>query len=299
VRFVHGAQVAIVIPVHNSGERLWGSLAVLQSMSLSEASVVVVDDGSTDGTWERLSARDDVTAIRADGTLWWSGAVDLAARRAVADGSDVLVLWNDDNLDASADTVSHLATAVLEHDCCASPVVVDFPIASTMRIAQAGGDTRWQQGGLRLRRVGDIHAERDGFETCDWLSGQVLAFSADLFRKIGGFDRTRFPQYRGDADFTIRATSAGAECRVLHSCWVANETRRTGLAFYDRVGITDFLRGLVSRRSNYELRSTIRFYWRHAPRVMFLPAISLFYAKYLYAFVKSQTQSSRRRGIPS
>jgi N-acetylglucosaminyl-diphospho-decaprenol L-rhamnosyltransferase len=293
VRFARGARVAIIIPVHNSGEHVWRSLDVLRRMTLPKASVVVVDDGSTDATWERLAAQDDVDAVKADGTLWWSGAVDLGSRRAIEDGAEVVILWNDDNLDASPDVISQLATAVLEHGCCASPVVLDFPISSAPRIAQAGGVTRWRDGGLRLRRVGEAYEVESGVESCDWLSGQVLAFPADIFPRVGGFDSRRFPQYRGDADFTIRAAGAGTRSRVLLSCWVANETRRTGLAFYARLGVRDFFRGLVSRRSNYEVRSTVRFYWRHAPRSAFLPSITLFYAKYVYAFLKTWLRTAR------
>jgi GT2 family glycosyltransferase len=293
VKFVRGAAVAIVIPVHNTGEHLWRSLGVLREMTLPEASIVVVDDGSTDGTWVRLAGLEDLESIRADGTLWWSGAVDMGSRRAIENGAEVVILWNDDNLDASPDVVSQLVAAVLEHSCCVSPVVVDFPIAAQPRIAQAGGVARWREGGLRLRCVGEVYESRKGFESCDWLSGQALAFPAAVFNRLGGFDRRRFPQYRGDADFTLRATKAGTPSRVLLSCWVANETTRTGLAFHSRLGIRDFFRGLVSRRSNYELRSTVRFYWRHAPRRTFAPSLGLFYVKYVYAFLKTWLLPSR------
>jgi GT2 family glycosyltransferase len=293
VKFVRSARAAIVIPVHNTGEHLWRSLGVLRRMTLPEASIVVVDDGSADGTWERLAGLDDMESIRADGTLWWSGAVDVGARRAIENGAEVVILWNDDNLDASPDVVSQLAAVALEHSCCVSPVVVDFPIAAQPRIAQAGGIVRWREGGLRLRRVGEAYEARDSFESCDWLSGQALAFPAAVFARVGGFDRRRFPQYRGDSDFTLRASKAGTPSRVLLSCWVANETTRTGLAFHRRPEIRDFFRGLVSRRSNYELRSTVTFYWRHAPRMTFAPSLALFYVKYVYAFLKTWLLHSR------
>jgi N-acetylglucosaminyl-diphospho-decaprenol L-rhamnosyltransferase len=61
--------------------------------------IVVVNDGSTDGTGEWLSAQPDVTVLNGDGNLWFGGATDLGLRHLRVRGEGgpdfVLVLNND------------------------------------------------------------------------------------------------------------------------------------------------------------------------------------------------------------
>ncbi len=255
-------------------------------MDWPEATIVVVDDGSTDATWSHLETLRDVVTIRGDGSLWWSGCVNAGARRAINDGADVVLLWNDDNIDASENLVSELAVMASSEECCVCPVVV-YPSDGDMLIASAGGETAWLAGAIRLRQRGEIYRPSTRIDASAWLPGQSLAISASVFESLGGFDAARFPQYRGDSDFTLRASQSGIPCHVLWSAWVANDIQRTGHAFYGRVSVRRFFSGLVSRRSNYELRSTIAFYWRHAPRHLFVWSLCLFYAKYVYATLKT------------
>jgi len=42
---------------------------------LETLEIVVIDDGSTDGTGEWLAERGDITVLKGDGTLWWGGAI--------------------------------------------------------------------------------------------------------------------------------------------------------------------------------------------------------------------------------
>jgi GT2 family glycosyltransferase len=170
---------------------------------------------------------------------------------------------------------------------CASPVVLESRPDGSQAIRHAGGDIDWRAGGTRLRAHGKPHRPSDVVETCQWLPGNVLAFETDLFLRLDGFDPRRFPQNRGDADFTLRATNLGRPCDVLHSSWVVNDRARTGMHFDSRVSPRLFVRGLVSLKSNYHLASTLRFYVRHCPWQYVPWSIAVFYLKYLYATIKT------------
>lgn len=39
--------------------------------------IIVVDDGSTDGTQEYLDTQSDIVVLQGDGTLWWGGGYRL------------------------------------------------------------------------------------------------------------------------------------------------------------------------------------------------------------------------------
>jgi glycosyltransferase involved in cell wall biosynthesis len=287
MNFVAQASVAIVIPVHNAIDHLPRTLDVLKTMDWSQAMVIVVDDGSNDGTAEFLETRPELVVVQGRGDLWWSGAVDAGCRAAIERGAEILVLWNDDDVAASANCIGDLVWFVRNKGGCAAPVILEQLGEGKLSVFSAGGAVDWLAGGLQLRESGTVYDPLRAELRCDWLSGNSLAFAADLFIELGGFDVRRFPQYRGDSDFTMRASKRGLPCTALFSCWVVNDLRRTGMNFWQRVGLRQFADGLVSLKSSYHVGSTVRFYVRHCPRRYIALSLAMFYAKYVYATLKT------------
>lgn len=90
--------VSVIIPTFN---RLWGLPKAIDSC-LSDGDsveVIVVDDGSTDGTWEWLRGRKDIVGIRQDN---WGKDWAVAAGLARARGTYVRFLDSDDWLEPGA-----------------------------------------------------------------------------------------------------------------------------------------------------------------------------------------------------
>ena len=73
-----------------------------------------------------------------------------------------------------------------------------------------------------LRRLG---ASRTDFERPAWVAGMFMAFRADVFRKLGGFDE-KFHMYCEDADICARAVIAGSEIAFCPDAEVVHEARR-------------------------------------------------------------------------
>jgi GT2 family glycosyltransferase len=155
-------------------------------------------------------------------------------------------------------------------------------------ILGSGGILDWRGNGTLLRQSGEWFRESDSVTECEWLPGMALAFEADLFSRLGGIDATKFPQSRGDADFTLRATGLGFSCVVSSACWIVNDRTQVPFGFSRRLSLRDFFRGLVIRNSNYQLRSTLLFFLRHCPRHRLIPCLAGFYARYVYAWLKTQ-----------
>jgi hypothetical protein len=132
-----------------------------------------------------------------------------------------------------------------------------------------------------------VYAESDRVVDCDWLPGSALAFPAELFHELGGFDERRFPQYRGDIDFTLRARRAGRRCVVTYACHVTNDLSQGPLGFQERIGPRRFVRGLVNLKSNYNVREAVPFALRHCPPSLLPRYLVSFYSRYSYAALKT------------
>lgn len=109
-------KVFAVIPVHNRLEETRQVVACLRQQTHAPIEIVIVDDGSTDGTAAWLAGERDITTLTGDGNLWWGGAVarglDSVLRRAT--DADYVLLVNND-ITFGADFVATLVRVSLEN----------------------------------------------------------------------------------------------------------------------------------------------------------------------------------------
>lgn len=281
-------KTAVVIPVHNGLEFTRRCLAALTAQEPAEFETILVDDGSTDGTADFVRQHHrQVTVLEGDGQLWWSGAVNAGCRHAIERGADVVVLFNNDNADCSGGAVARLAGVARATGDCVSAVALVDGVDGARAVLHAGGSLDWAGRGQQLRETGFAFVANDHVEECDWLPGTALAVRADAFSALGGADARRFPQYRGDIDFTLRARRSGRRCLVLRNVWVVNDRAQSGLRFDGPLSLRMIAAGLVSLRSPYNLREAVRFALRHCPSHLVPRYLCLYYARYFYACVKA------------
>jgi len=190
----------IVLPVHNRIESTRRLLACLGAQTFTDFTLVVVDDGSTDGTADYLrQAAPDAVVLPGNGHLWWGGALDKAYRylRRVAGPDDVaLILNNDVTFDA------------------------DFLESAWARVAPASGELVLaacydQRTGRPLARghrsdwATFTFPAAEGPEQVAVLSTRGLFLKVGDWCRIGGFHPWLLPHYLSDFEFTIRAQRMG------------------------------------------------------------------------------------------
>jgi GT2 family glycosyltransferase len=301
-QFAQAAELAVVIPVHNGRAYTAHCLELMRELEGPDMMVIVVDDGSSDGTSSYLEDNyPDVHLLHGSGNLWWSGAVDFGCRFAIDRGASRLLLLNNDNLEMSPNLMPELERVLDEYGGLAGAVMVEDRPNGRREIVAAGGRLNWRSRGIELRdgpREAVVHRIRAEDVECDWLPGASLAFGREVFLDLEGFDARAFPQYRGDVDFTTRARKAGYKCVVTYAAWVVNDTRQTWINFGRRLTYREFGLGLVSFRSAYNLRETIRFAWRHCPKRWLIPYLGQFYLRYAYAFWKTRHRLPKESSEP-
>jgi len=202
------ARVSVVIPSWNGRELLDGALASLREQRFRDFEIVVVDNGSTDGTAAHLAAVwPEAEVVALPKNRGFAGAVNAGIGRAR--GEYVALLNNDMELDegwlgelvAALDAAPRAGSAASKLRMLREPGVLDG----------AGDLVTWY--GATWRRG---HGERDRGqydepgEVAGPCAGAAL-YRRDALEEVGGFDG-RFFAYLEDADWALRAQLAGRPC---------------------------------------------------------------------------------------
>lgn len=253
-----GASLTIVIVNWNSGDQLRHCLAsIRQHGGERTPQVVVVDNGSTDGSEAGLEAWPGVTLIRAGCNLGFAAACNLGARDA---GSKYLLFLNPDAA-LQAQTLG-LALAFMEDPAQAQVGICGVQLLdeqgrvarSCARLPTLASLVRHALGLDRLwPTLGHMMSEWDHRQSrrVDHVIGAFFLVRTRLFRALNGFDE-RFFVYLEDLDFSLRAHQAG-----WHSYYLA-EAR----AFHAGGGTS---RQIRARRLFYALRSRLLYAFKHLP----------------------------------
>jgi len=91
----------VCIPVHN---RIHFTINCLQSLSRQDYrnfTVIVCDDGSTDGTAPAIKEKfPETVVLEGDGNLWWTAAINRCVKYAMKHAADIsdCVLRNPDHI---------------------------------------------------------------------------------------------------------------------------------------------------------------------------------------------------------
>jgi len=249
-------------------------------------SMLIVDDGSTDGTGAWLKEHHPwVTVLEGDGNLWWSGGVNMGARHALEEmKADYLLLWNNDVI-PSDDYFRQMDRLVGE---------IPADVVAGSKIFQSGGQgILWSCGGVFNPRSGVFHMkgrempDSEEFSMpmeVDWLPGMGTLIPSGVIGKIGYWDAVHFPQYHGDSDFTYRAKKAGFRVITYPKLVLYNDKSTSGLT---HGGTLKGLRlALTSIRSNTRISTSFYFYRKHASSPLAYRTILWSYTKMFGGFVK-------------
>lgn len=196
------SKTTIIIPNYNGLQFMEPCMTALEQQTCREFEILVVDNGSTDGSVEWLKER-QIPAVFLPENTGFSGAVNVGIRAA---HTPYVILLNNDT-EAAPDYVSELVRAIE-----ASPRI--FSVSPRMvqmhhkELMDDAGDMYSVMGWAYQRGVGQEVERYDRpchiFSAC---AGAAI-YRREVFEEIGYFDELHFA-YLEDIDVGYRAKIAG------------------------------------------------------------------------------------------
>lgn len=294
------SQVFVVVPAHNRRQTTRECLLALSRQEGVDTTVVVVDDGSTDGTSEMIVKEfPDVALLHGDGELWWTGATNMGVRWALerCEPADYILTLNDD-VWVSPDYVEKLARFAHR---CQRTIIGSVCLESLGRgvVTDGGVHVEWRTARWWCDNAGKELAECAVLgvaETSpDALSGRGTLIPVQCFWEVGLYDERRLPQYGADYEFSIRAQRAGYGLKMSYDAPVYSHVAETDIYEEQRRprGARQFVAKLVSRRSAACLLYRWRFGWLAAPRRVRVQYVILDTLRVVFGAIRDQVMSRR------
>lgn len=207
-------RVAAVVLGWNGREDTLACLRSLARSTYPALSLVVVDNGSTDGGPEAVAAEFPAASlVRLDANRGFAGGVNAGLVVARERGADHVLLLNNDATVEPGFLEPLVAAASAERVAAACAQVLD---AATGRIWYAGArydPRRGHQG--RHTGFGDppLPSGTPPYET-DRACGGAMLVPRRAFELVGGLDESLFA-YAEDVDWSVRARLAGLRILVV------------------------------------------------------------------------------------
>lgn len=221
--------ISIVVPTRDTRDlTLRGLRSVVEAVAAPPAEIILVDDGSRDGTAEAVERELPFThVVRHDAPRGFSAAANAGLRLA---SHPLLLLLNSDTevsrsaIDAlvgafSRDPRLGIAGAQLLYPDGGGQWSGGSAPTLTWLFAESSGLARALAHMPGYRAVRPLIATRD--RDVDWVTGAALAMRRDVWDAVGPFDEA-FTTYAQDLDFCLRARDRGWAVRIIAGCRVVH-----------------------------------------------------------------------------
>lgn len=275
--------VAVIVVNWNNAQDTIDCVSSLKKINYKNFKVFLVDNGSTDGSLEKLRpfADENIEIIETGKNLGFSGGNNVAVEKALAEKFDFILLLNNDTT-VNPDFLSELVR-VAEGDPKIGIVGSKiYFYDNPKRIWYGGGKFTWFGGGRHLQYEEiDKNPEESNPKETGYMTGCSFLIKSEVVRKIGGLDE-RFFLYYEDTDWSLSAKEVGYKIVYAPSSKVYHKVSRTASQIGDPI------------IHYYHIRNALLLSQKHAPFFILIGIYIWSVIHYLKQVIKMVILPSKR-----
>jgi GT2 family glycosyltransferase len=233
-------KIYILLPVHNRSAVTEHFVNCLVAQTYENYHLLLIDDGSTDGTSEMVKARiKELSVLKGRGDWWWAGSlqqgIDWLEKRGVVDRE--IVLFANDDITFDSDFLQKAVNILNGLDA-----TLLLPYLRNEKTGQP------QESGIEadLRTLTFHLASSPDKVNCLSTRGLFMRM-ADL-RKVGNFHPRLLPHYLSDYEFTIRARIRGLTLMTSADIAIRLDREQSGFRGSDDLNFVEFIKRYFSKK---------------------------------------------------
>lgn len=282
-------KIAAIIPTFNRKDSLKRLLTCLENQKLNHLQLIliVVVDGSTDGTLEMIeSAFPNVHVIHGDGSWWYTKSINEGFKLALKFKVHYVLTLNDD-LFVKEDYISQIFNSYHNQK--------ELCIMGSITLTNDSSPKIYSSGIKKYNKIMDkaipylpflSNPPNDllfGTHKTMGLPGRGTLIPVEAIQKLFLFD-SKFKQYHSDADFSLRAEKKGYKSYISWDAKIYSNIKSTSSSSsFIKSSFSNVIKSFFQPTSRNYLLDKMRFYWRHNVKIL----LPIYLAKHIVSQIKN------------
>lgn len=215
-------KIFVIIPVYNRLAYTVKCLDSLKDQTYKNFETILIDDGSTDGTFRYIRRNyPDVKIIKGTGKWWWTKSVYRGIHEAskTALFRDYILTMNNDCCFNSDYLENAVKASKNDRNIIVGSLTID---AQDHKVIDSGIKIDWKHSLIK-----GLKSNQSNYNL-DTLPGRGTLIPVEVFGKIGNFNYLLFPHNIADYEFFCRAKRNGYKLQVSNGVKLYNFTEEIG-----------------------------------------------------------------------
>ena len=252
--------VNIIIPVFNRINETKKIISNLRNQNTDEKiKILIIDDGSTDGTSEWLSSQEDLFFLRGNGKLLWGGAINLGIKYIIKNNpNDEWILLINNDVEVKKDYVDNILKIAKENYPAAVGSLVKNKNNEIVSLGPRIDHSRLEVEEIYKKNL--VFKNEIIFDEVDALSGRGVIYPLKSIIEAKGLNSKIFPHYFGDYSLSMKINKKGYKLIISLKAIVFTDEKFKYIR-KKRKNYT-IIRKLFSRKSTSLFYSYFFFWWQ-------------------------------------